>query len=107
MTTIEFHAVEIVDDAAPMHVAELLACAHVEQRFLVDMVEAGIVTPRGTSAEQWTFVRGDLRKVRTARRLMVDLDINPAGAALILELLDERNTLLRRLRELQTLVGDF
>jgi len=95
MAVLELQTIEIVDDAAPLQLAELLDSTHIERTYLIEMVEAGVILPHGASIEQWTFVRGDLKRVRTAQRLMADLDINIAGAALVLDLLDEREALLK------------
>ena len=107
MTTLEIKTIEIVDEAAPMPLAELLDCTHIERTYLVEMVEAGVVTPIGASIEQWTFVRGDLRRVRIAQRLIADLEVNIAGAALVLDLLDEREALHRRVRVAKIFSDDF
>ena len=98
MTDRNMTSIEIIDDNEPLPLAELLAYSHIERTHLFELVDAGVVTPIGTAVERWTFVRGDLRRVRAAHRLMSDLDINVGGVALVLELIEERNALLKRLR---------
>jgi len=104
MSQVEFGSVEIIEDSAPVPCAEVLTRTRLERTNLVEMVEAGVVTPNGTTIEQWTFVRRDVKRLEAARRLISDLDINIAGAALILELLDERDDLLKKLREFGAIV---
>jgi chaperone modulatory protein CbpM len=107
MKTLEVHAIEILDDTAPVPLSEVLASTRLERTYLVNMVEAGVVTPVGATIEQWTFVRADLRRLRIARRLIEDLDVNAAGVALILDLLEERNALLSRVRAFDLFNAEF
>jgi chaperone modulatory protein CbpM len=98
MSDLELLAVEIVDDTASLSMAELLACARIEFESLLQLVDAGVLSPDGSSVEQWWFRRRDLRRIRVAQRLIEDLEVNPAGVAVILDLIEERNALMRSLR---------
>jgi chaperone modulatory protein CbpM len=95
MTIVEMTTIELLDDTLSLPVNEVLAITRIERSYLIEMVDAGIVTPSGMSVDQWTFASRDLRRLRIARRLIADLDVNAAGAAVILDLLEERNALLR------------
>ena len=53
------------------------------------MVNEGVVEPRGMSPEIWRFNSTDISKIRITVRLQRDLQINLAGCALALELLEE------------------
>ena len=103
MSKLEVHAIEIVDEATPIGLPELLRCIHIERARLIEIVEAGAVTPVGSHIDHWIFVRRDVKRLQVVQRLMTDLDVNAPGAALILELLDERDALLKRLREISAL----
>jgi chaperone modulatory protein CbpM len=122
MSPLEIHSlevarIEIVDDAAPVQLVEVLTAIRIERTHLVEMVEAGVVSPLVSSTgpsttpssavniEQWQFARRDLRRLRAAQRLIADLQVNVAGAALILDLIDERDALLKSVRLLRAL-GD-
>jgi chaperone modulatory protein CbpM len=95
----------------------VLTAIRIERTHLVEMVEAGVVSPLVSSTgpsttpssainiEQWQFARRDLRRLRAAQRLIADLQVNVAGAALILDLIDERDALLKSVRLLRAL-GD-
>jgi chaperone modulatory protein CbpM len=71
------------------------------------MVEVGLLEPRGELPEAWRFSGADLRRARAAGRLTRDLGVNVEGAALILELLEERRTLHRDVRVLQALLREI
>ena len=65
---------------------------------VVGLVDEGVLQPAGATPQQWVFSGPSLRATRTALRLSTDLELGPAGAALVLELLDEIDTLKARLR---------
>lgn len=72
-------------------------CA-VQTGFVIEMIEEGALAPLGGSApESWRFASVQTRQVTVAARLQRDLGVNPAGAALALQLLDELETLRAQL----------
>jgi chaperone modulatory protein CbpM len=68
---------------------------------VIEMVDEGLVEPAGAGPEDWRFRGPALQRVQTALRLSHDLRVNLAGAALALELMDERDDLRRQLRNLR------
>lgn len=79
----------LVEDDVQFTLLELsrACCADVEQ--LVALVEEGVLTPRGENSQRWQFGGAALRRARAAVRLSRDLELNAAGTALVLDLLDE------------------
>lgn len=72
------------------------ACA-VQASWIVELVEEGVLEPQGDAPERWRFSGIAIGHVRTAHRLQRDLDIDLAGLAVVLELLDEIEALRMRL----------
>lgn len=105
MNVQEITVIEILDETGALGIVELATCACVEQARVVEMVEAGLLEPLGETIEQWRFASRDMRRLRAAQRLVEDLGVNLAGAALILDLIEERDALLRRLQQLNTLLA--
>jgi chaperone modulatory protein CbpM len=97
---------QMLDETAWLQVAEFCAHLQVEPSRVAELVEVGVLEPRGTSPEAWSFPVSALSRARTVVRLVDDLGVNPAGAALILELLEERRVLERRLGLLERLLED-
>ena len=91
-------SVEVVDETVDFTTAELCRSCGVHAEIIVEMVEHGILEPRGTTHTRWSFRGNSLRRATTALRLQRDLGVNLAGAALALDLIDEIHTLRRRLR---------
>jgi chaperone modulatory protein CbpM len=87
----------VVEEDVELTVVELgRACRTTEQQIEVWVYE-GVLQPRGTSREEWRFGGESLARMRMATRLMHDLEINAAGVALALDLLDRIAELESRL----------
>ncbi len=68
---------------------------------VVELVEFGVIEPaRGRRPSEWRFSATTLVRARRALRLQRDLQLNHAGLALALDLLEEVQSLRRRLRAL-------
>ena len=88
----------LVDEHTLFSVAELSRICSVEERYIVEFVEEGVLFPADAATTVWHF-RGDtLLRVRRALRLQRDLEINLAGVALAMELMDEIDRLRRELQ---------
>jgi chaperone modulatory protein CbpM len=98
--------VELLDDSARVSASELCRLCQAELSHLVEMVEWGLLDAEGDRPEEWRFGARAVRRARTAFRLQNDLGVNLAGAAVIVELLDERGVLTRRLAQLEVLLKD-
>jgi chaperone modulatory protein CbpM len=86
--------------------AEFCRWLHVEPSWVVGLVDAGVLEPRGPAPEAWSFPAGDLMRARRVVRLVDDLGVNVVGAAVILDLVEERRALERRLRMLERLLEE-
>jgi chaperone modulatory protein CbpM len=98
--------VELLDETACVSAHELCRACSADLASLVEMVEWGLLEAQGSSPEEWRFDARALRRAQTALRLQADLGVNLAGAAVIVELLDERGDLVRRLAQLEVLLQD-
>jgi chaperone modulatory protein CbpM len=93
-----------LDESTWIEVGDFCTWLHVERHWIASLVEAGVLEPRGAAPESWSFPASDIARVRSAVRLVRDLDVNLAGAAVILDLLEERRRLERRLALLERLL---
>ena len=78
--------------------ADLCSVCDVNAETVHEMVEEGIITPEGTSIQEWHFPALAIRRVQTVIRLQRDLRVNLPGCALALDLLDELEELRRLAR---------
>jgi chaperone modulatory protein CbpM len=88
------------DETAELTLVEICRACAVEAGFIVELVSEGALAPSGPEPETWRFTYTHVRRVRVASHLQRDLGINPAGAALALELLEKIDVLRARLRAL-------
>lgn len=92
---------EIIDEQVRLSLHELCCDGRVSAEFVLELVEYGILQPRdGQSPGQWRFAGEDLVRLHRALRLQRDLEVNLPGLALSLDLLEELQTLRRRLADL-------
>lgn len=91
---------EILEDEVVMSLAELCRQTHSTAEEIIAYVEHGLIEPEGRHPRQWSFRGGAVHRIQVARRIAHDLDINLAGMALVLDLLDEIERLQARLRRL-------
>jgi chaperone modulatory protein CbpM len=95
----------MLDETVCLGLADVCARLEVEHQWIAELVEVGLLEPRGPSPEAWQFPASTLQRARIAARLAQDLGVNAAGAAVILDLIDERRRLLQRLQGLEQALG--
>ena len=84
-------------DALSLH--DLCRFCQADEAWVIELVEYGVLEPKGTSAADWRFRGANIVRAKKARRLNRDLGINTAGVAVVLDLLEERETILRKLAQ--------
>ncbi|MEC5409898.1 chaperone modulator CbpM [Paraburkholderia sp. MPAMCS5] len=89
---------EIVEEDVEFTLVELCRASGASEEQLTLWIAEGAVEPQGIAPGEWRFSGAALRRVRTARRLAQDLEINAPGIALALDLLDEISALRARSR---------
>ncbi|MFP4062567.1 MAG: chaperone modulator CbpM [Halochromatium sp.] len=95
----------VLDERMLVTVTELTEVCGLSLEQVRSMVSEGMLHPRGAAPEQWRFTGIEVRRTRRALRLQRDLELNLAGAALALDLLDEVEWLRRRVRCLEHQLG--
>jgi chaperone modulatory protein CbpM len=90
---------QFVADDDCLRIDEICTRLHVEPQWIVELVELGALDPRGgREPGAWIFQRRELPRVLAMTRLVTDLGVNFTGAAIIVELVEERRKLLAQLR---------
>jgi chaperone modulatory protein CbpM len=96
----------VLDEGLTVTLAELTQMCGSSGRTLHLMVTEGVLTPQGNVPREWRFSGAEIRRARRAVRLRRDLDLNLAGTALALDLLDELEGLRERIRVLERQLGN-
>jgi chaperone modulatory protein CbpM len=94
----------LFDSENTYSIAELSRCCRVSAETVLLLVGEGLLNPQGMSQQEWRFAGTDLIRAQCALRLQRDLGVNLAGAALALELMEERERLRRRLAAIEGLL---
>ncbi len=84
----------VLDEHFRLTLIEVCQICEVSAERVIELVDAGVIEVEGNEPPQWLFDALAFQRLRAALRLERDLGVNPAGAALALDLLEE----LRRLR---------
>lgn len=96
----------LLDEKSELTLVDLCCACSSTEEWIVELVQEGALEPFnlqsiGKQHTQWLFTADSLQKARTAKRLQRDLNINLAGIALALNLLEQIETLETRLRCLE------
>lgn len=92
---------ELLADDDWLHIDEMCVRLSVEEHWVIELVELGALDARGgDDPAAWMFSRRELPRVLAMTRLVSDLGVNLTGAAIIVELVEERRRLLGRLAAL-------
>lgn len=89
-----------IDDRAELTLIDLCQACGLEAEQITVWVVEGMLEPAGAGPDEWRFDSRSLARVRVAQRLVRDLQIDPPGVALALELLDEIAALRAEVRRL-------
>jgi chaperone modulatory protein CbpM len=78
---------------------DLCRFCQADEAWIIELVEYGVIEPRGSTADKWRFQGLNIVRAKKAHRLSRDLGINIAGVAMIIDLLEERQKIQRRLAQ--------
>jgi len=87
----------IFDETTMLTLQDLSRMCSVEERHIVEFVEEGVLNVVEIRS-QWQFSGDALRRARLAVRLERDLELNLAGVALAVNLIEEIEQLRRELK---------
>jgi len=79
----------LLDEHIELTLNDLCKACSSPADWIIELVEYGALEPEGKEQLNWRFTADSLHRVHTAMRLQRDLNVNLAGVALALELLDE------------------
>ena len=89
----------IFEESTLLTVQDLSRMCAVDERHIVELVNEGVISVVEIGTVEWRFSGTALRRTRLALRLERDLELNLAGVALALDLMEEVERLRRALGE--------
>ncbi|MFA5082856.1 MAG: chaperone modulator CbpM [Hydrogenophilaceae bacterium] len=90
----------IVEEEIHLTLVELCQACRASEEHVIAWVFEGVLEPIGEAPPDWRFTGPSLRRAKLAWWLSHDLEINPPGVALALDLLDQIAELQARLQRL-------
>lgn len=102
---VDMREAQLVGEAGWIEASEICRLCRLELDAVIELVDLGLVSPRGYAPEQWQLPAAALPRLAVAGRLMRDLGVNVSGAALAVELLEAQRDLERQIRRLERLVN--
>lgn len=87
----------VVDDRHEMTLDDVCIACQVDRAVIVELVDEGVVKPSVIRGETWRFSARKLPGIVRALRLQRDLELNVAGVAFVLDLLNEIESLRKQL----------
>ncbi len=92
----------LIDENSSFSLLELSQSCNTRTEWIIELVDEGILEPSGQDTDEWYFSGPSLKRARIVKRLQRDLEINIAGAALILDMMDELERMRAQLQMLET-----
>jgi chaperone modulatory protein CbpM len=92
----------LLDDRAELSLHDLCHACSTSTEWVIELVDEGVLEPIGHEQAHWRFSGPSLLRARAAMRMQHDLQINLAGIALVLDLMEEIETMRARLRRVET-----
>jgi chaperone modulatory protein CbpM len=96
--TYRFITPVVVDDQVAFNFTALCRASGADEAQLLALVEEGLLQPNGRSRDDWQFSGQALPRARQALRLARDLGLGLSGAAIVMDLLAEIESLQARVR---------
>jgi chaperone modulatory protein CbpM len=88
----------VVEEHVVFTLADLCRASGANAEEVQALVGEGLLQPLGSGPDDWRFAGMALPRARTALRLAHDLELSWSGAALVMDLLAEIESLRSRLR---------
>ena len=79
----------LLDERSAFTLHELCRACGVHAELVIEMVDEGVLEPRGAAPAEWRFPGSAVTRAQKALKLTRDLRVNWPGAALALDLLEE------------------
>ena len=98
MRTVE---TQVLSEGEWLSITQVCRASQIDVAVVIELVELGLVAPRGNDPQDWQVSARELARLRTAARLIRDLGVNVSGATLAVELLEARRELEVQLRALE------
>ncbi len=92
---------EVLSEDHKLALGDICESCGLSESKVITYIEEGLVEVQGNDVKLWRFSEISMVQIQKVHRLEKDLRLNPAGAALALELMSQIEDLKNQLRRLQ------
>ncbi len=82
-------SVMVIDEDNALTLDEICRAINADQDLIIQLIEYHIIQPKGTSQNEWQFDHISLKRARIARNFYYDCEVNLAGVALLIDMLEK------------------
>ena len=97
----DIHKMELIDEGLRLDLEDICQRLQTDESFVIRCVEFGIAEAEGETQAQWQFSFSSVMRLQKACRLQRDLEMDFAGLAMVLDLLEDVEDLRRQMRILE------
>ncbi len=97
---------ELIGQELDADLDEICRICGLEAEELRQWIQEGVAEPRGGEGRTWRFSARQLRRVWVGRRLRRDLELDTRALPVVLDLIEEVESLRRRVRLLERVIED-
>ncbi|GGI16791.1 MAG: chaperone modulator CbpM [Oxalicibacterium faecigallinarum] len=84
---------QVIDEEITLTLTDLCRSCNTSNEVIESWVYEGVLAPVGKRPQEWRFNGIMLRRARLARQLAEEMDVNPSGIALALDLMEQIDAL--------------
>lgn len=99
--------IRVLESQTTYSFEELTIHTGASTEFIKELIAYGVLTPLGMDVEEWKFPLDNFERLKLAIRLQHDLDLNIAGVAMALDLLEELHQIRQQLKDLEGCLKQF
>ncbi len=97
----------MTEKSPPLGIEELCAELHIEHEICIELVEHGLVRVEHRDVRRWLFDSHAQARIGRAVRLHRELEIRAADVPMVVELLEERDSLRAEIESLRQRLARF
>lgn len=94
-------SITIINNENLLSFEEICRAIHAEDDLIIQLIEYHVIQPKGSSKKNWKFDDIALKRARLARNFYYDLEVNLAGVALLIDMLEKIETLEANINRLR------
>ena len=95
--TVRVYEARIIEEEEPMTIIQICERCKLSKEEIIELIEEGIIYPKDKQNKSLSFSFDTIDRILKVKRLKRDMDLNMAGVALAVNLLDRIEELERKI----------